>query len=160
MADAIICQSCGVEAPCKHTEFHQNIGAFVLRFHRSAKGNLCKNCIHKHFWQMTFINATLGWWGVISFFVTPVFILINVFHYLAALGMDPVPPGAMAPQVTPDVTNKLGPYYQEIVNRVQGGQNIVPVAQDIAARAGVTPGQVIYYAIAVSRRKEPPPLPQ
>jgi hypothetical protein len=36
---------------------------------------------------MTVVTATLGWWGVISFFCTPVILFNNVFRYLSCLGM-------------------------------------------------------------------------
>ena len=44
-----LCQACGVEAPTKYVEFHQNVGALVMRFHKSYKGHMCKSCIHKYF---------------------------------------------------------------------------------------------------------------
>src|SRR4029077_21272196 len=72
------CQSCGVEAPTRYVEFHQNIGALVMRFSKSIKGNLCKRCIHRYFWQFTGINLVLGWWGLISFVMNIVFIGNNI----------------------------------------------------------------------------------
>ncbi len=83
----MICQSCGVEAPTKHVAFYQNIGALVMRFSGSIDGNLCKSCVHEHFWKMTATNVLLGWWGVISFVVTPFFILNNVLRYALCLPM-------------------------------------------------------------------------
>lgn len=161
MSDAIICQSCGIEAPCKYTEFYQNIGAFVLRFHSSVKGNLCKNCIHKHFWKTTAINATLGWWGVISFVVTPFFMLNNIIRYIAAAGLKPVPPGAAPPVVTTDVAHTLATHWQNIVDRVNAGEDLGSVCRDVASRTATTPGQVLCYAVAMSRQNaEPPPLPR
>ncbi len=88
---AQICQSCWTQAPTKYVEFYQNIGVIIMRFHKSIKGNLCKSCINKYFWEFTAINALLGWWGVISFIVTPFFILNNVIRYLGSLGMESNP---------------------------------------------------------------------
>ena len=65
------CQYCGLEAPTKYVEFYQNIGALVMRFPKSVKGNLCKHCINEVFWKFTLIDLVAGWWGVISFFITP-----------------------------------------------------------------------------------------
>lgn len=76
--------------------YYQNIGALVMRFSNSVEGNLCKSCQHKFFWQYTLVNLTVGWWGVISLVATPFFVLNNVYRYLTALGMEPVPPGAAA----------------------------------------------------------------
>lgn len=161
MSDAIICQACGIEAPCKHTEFHQNIGALVVRFSSSIKGNLCKNCIHKHFWKMTAINATLGWWGTISLFLTPVFILNNIIRYIAAAGLEAVPPGATRPRVSADEAARLSPHLQSIFDRVSAGEKLVSVCRDVASRTATTPGQVLHYAVTLSRQNAmPPPLPR
>src|SRR5687767_13497327 len=105
----MICQSCGIEAPTKYSAYYRNIGALVMRFSNSVEGNLCKSCQHKFFWQYTLVNLTVGWWGVISLVVTPFFVLNNVYRYLTALGMEPVPPGAAAPQLTDDVIERLQP---------------------------------------------------
>lgn len=97
----MICQCCGVEAPTKYVEFHQNIGALLVRFHRAIKGNLCKSCINKYFWKFTLINLTLGWWGTISFFLTPFFILNNLIRYLGTLKLPSAPIKATAPAPVP-----------------------------------------------------------
>ncbi len=76
---------CGATAPTKHNEFHANIGMLLARRQMSIKGNLCKNCTNKYFWQYTLINVFLGWWGVISFFATIIFILNNTFRYLGTI---------------------------------------------------------------------------
>jgi hypothetical protein len=76
------CQSCGANAPTARVEFHQNIGALVMRFHKSFKGEACPACARKHFWEMTLTTLVGGWWGVISFFLTPFLLLNNVIQYL------------------------------------------------------------------------------
>jgi len=103
----MICQACGVEAPTKHVAFYQNIGALIMRFSKHIEGDLCKSCIHKYCWRFTLTNAFLGWWGVISFIVTPFFILNNVGRYVFCLGMRPVPPGATPPELTDEAIGKL-----------------------------------------------------
>ena len=105
----MICEACGVEAPTKHVEYHQNIGALIMRFHQTVEGDLCKSCVHKYFWKITVINLFLGWWGVISFFVTPVFILLNLVRYLLCLGMPPVPATAERPVLTDNVLAAIQP---------------------------------------------------
>src|SRR5258708_6154315 len=110
----MICQACGVEAPTKYVAFYQNIGAVFMRFHKSIDGKLCKSCVHKYFWEYTSINFFLGWWGTISLIVTPFFILNNVGRYVFCLFMAPVPPGAVPPEVTPEVVEKLRPFTEEM----------------------------------------------
>src|ERR1041384_5910067 len=109
-AQGIICQTCGVEAPVKYVEFRQNIGALVVRFSKEVKGNLCKSCIHSHFWSMTLINLTIGWLGYLSLVLAPIFSILNIVHYLAALGLPRVPKGAQAPVLSGEAMQKLKPY--------------------------------------------------
>lgn len=96
----MICQVCGVEAPTKYVAFYKNIGALVMRWSEEISGHLCKSCIHAYFWKFTTTNLFLGWWGTISFIVTPFFILNNVGRYVFCIFMAPVPQGATAPELT------------------------------------------------------------
>jgi len=79
------CQSCGIYGPTKYVEFYQNIGMLVQRRYQSIKGKLCKNCINKNFRQFTLTTLFLGWWGTISFLVTPFYLINNVFRYITSL---------------------------------------------------------------------------
>jgi hypothetical protein len=148
----MICQACGVEAPTKHVAFYQNIGALVVRFDKSIKGEFCKSCIHKYFWQFTLTNLTLGWWGVKSFFFTIFYTANNIIRYIQALSLEPVPVGATIPKLTENAIYKLQPYTGEIGARLAGSEKLDEVAKSIAARAGVTPGQVILYALMLANR--------
>src|ERR1700722_17107277 len=104
---AILCQSCGIEAPTKYVQFRQNIGMLVMRKHRTIKGNLCKPCMNKYFRNMTLTTFFLGPWGTISLILAPSFIIMNLVQYFRALGMEGVPPGAMVPVLTPEAIGKL-----------------------------------------------------
>ena len=90
-----ICESCGLPAPTKYVEFYENVGALVMRFHRSVKGNLCKPCIDRWFWNLTGKSFLLGWWGIVSFILTPFILLNNFLRYITTLGM-PRPPIQMS----------------------------------------------------------------
>ncbi len=151
-ARGIICQACGVEAPVKYVEFRQNIGALVMRFSKEVKGNLCKSCVHSHFWSMTLINLSIGWLGYISIVLAPGFSIINIIQYLGALGLEKVPPGARVPVLTADAMQKLNPFAQEPINRLESNEELSDVARDIAARAQVTPGQVVKFVVELAAR--------
>lgn len=154
MGCEIICQSCGIEAPTRPIEFHQNIGALVMRFHKTCKGNLCKRCVHRRFWQFTTTNLTLGWWGYISLVMTPVFTVNNIVRYLGALGMPSVPEGAAVPVLTPEAISKLTPHGHGIVARLNQREALDAVARDVAPKAGVTPGQVVKYVVALAAARQ------
>jgi hypothetical protein len=81
------CQNCGQRAPTRYVVFYQNIGLLILRLGKVMQGRLCKACIHKTFWEYTLITFFAGWWGLISFFLTPFFLINNVVRYLGCLGM-------------------------------------------------------------------------
>jgi hypothetical protein len=139
----MFCQCCGIEAPTKKTAFYQNIGALVMRFSQSVEGNLCKDCIHKNFWKMTMTTLFLGWWGMISFLVTPFFLLNNIGRYLMALPMPPVPPDASVPRLTNTDREKIAPHLDALIARLnEDDADFQEVAEEFADRIGVTPGQI------------------
>lgn len=76
------CQSCFANTPTENVNFHQTIGAIVVRFHRKIEGALCADCIEKYFWEMTGITLFLGWWGYISVIETPFILIGNIVNYL------------------------------------------------------------------------------
>ncbi len=141
----MICQTCGVEAPTQYVEFHYNIGMLIVRTHKSLKGTLCKACITKNFWEFTLINLLAGWWGVISLFVTPVFLIHNSIQYLKARKLEPVPLDAKPPELNARALQWLQPHAQDIRTRLNDGQGIEQIANDMSGRAGVTPGQMQLY---------------
>ena len=157
MKKGVICQKCGIEAPCQYVAFNYNIGALVMRFHRGVAGNLCKKCIHKQFWKHTAIDLTLGWWGMVSLVMTPIFFVGNVYYYLMAIGLPSPPPGATAPQLTPDAAARLAPLVPELFARLNKQETLYDVAHSLARTAGVTPGQVVLFATQQSRAVSAPP---
>ncbi len=145
----MICQDCGVEAPTKLVTFHQNIGALVVRFPKTIEGHLCKSCIHKHFWGMTTTTLFLGWWGTISLFVTPFFLLNNIGRYLFCLGMPAVPEGATPPELTEEAVERIKPHASDMFSRLNAGDDFGEVTLLTAEKAGVSPGQVVMFVRAV-----------
>lgn len=97
-----ICMSCGLPAPTREVCFYQNIGMLVARRSAKASGKMCRRCIRAHFQSFTLTTFFLGWWGVISFIVTPFFLLNNVWYYLTSLKMaEPLPSSSSAIETEP-----------------------------------------------------------
>lgn len=142
----MICQSCGIEAQTRHVAFYQNIGMLIMRQMRSIEGNLCKSCIHSYFWKLTSLTLLTGWWGTISFFINPFLVLNNVFRYIFCLGMHPVSPDARQPELSEADVTMLHDYQAEIIERLNQHEKREAIAEDIAERTGLTPGQVWIYA--------------
>jgi hypothetical protein len=141
----MICQVCGVEAPTRHITMYRNIGLLVMRLSETTDANVCKPCLHGTFWKYTAINMTLGWWGVISFIVTPFFMINNVVYYLMNLGMESPAPNASSPQINQAVWDAIEPHTDYLIQRMSAGHDFRAVSEDVAMRAGVTPGQVALF---------------
>jgi len=107
-----VCQSCGTAGPTQYVEFKQNVGVIVLRFHRTLKGQLCARCVSEQFRGMTLITLVAGWWGIISFFLTPIVLVGNLVQYLGARSAfrsgrpDSIGSGRVAPAVGPGTTDR------------------------------------------------------
>ena len=142
---ALVCEMCRVEAATKEVVFHMEIGAFILRFPHAVAGRLCKTCIHRHFKAYTLITLFLGWWSLISVFVTPFVLVNNVVRYLFCLGLEPVSANATPPELTKEAIEKIKPCVDQLLNRLHDGEHPLQAARQIAHRTGVTPGQVILY---------------
>ncbi len=79
-----ICQNCGIPSATKYIKFYENVGMLILRKHRSVEGYFCKKCIDYYFWNFTGKTMLLGWWGVISFIITPFILLNNLFLFISS----------------------------------------------------------------------------
>jgi len=145
----MICQSCGVEAPTRKVFFVQHIGAIVVFFHKRIGGLFCRNCVDKYFREYFVITLLAGWWGLISVFATPIVLLIDIVNYFRAWSLEPVPTGAVVPVLTDDAINRINPLAGDLVRRLNANEKLEVVATDIAARARVTPGQVVRYLQAL-----------
>lgn len=78
------CQICAKSAPVAQVSFKQNIGMLLMRKEKSMSGRLCHDCASKTFWSYTLTTLFLGWWGTISFVLTPVYIFMNVSQFVRA----------------------------------------------------------------------------
>lgn len=96
----IRCESCSLPVETKYVEFYENVGMIFMRQHRVVKGNFCKPCIDYYFWNLTGKTMLVGWWGTISFVVTPFILLNNLLRFIFTLGMKK-PPLQIAPSPSP-----------------------------------------------------------
>jgi hypothetical protein len=75
------CVRCGKRKQTISVGLNRHIGAVILMFHKSLRGQLCKECISQVFWEYMLITVLFGWWGVISVFLTPVVLINNSIVY-------------------------------------------------------------------------------
>jgi len=76
-----VCEVCLQNKPTRYIDLYENVGALVMRYHKQIKGELCFECQKFIFWRFTLKTLFLGWWGVISFIITPFILLNNVIRY-------------------------------------------------------------------------------
>jgi len=135
----MLCESCRRDAALRDAEFFMNIGAIIMRFHWSKKGRMCSPCIHSTFWMYTLGTMLLGWWGIISFLVTPFLLIMNIFTYSIVFFAKPYPVDPPRPFLSKVNDEELERYRDEIFQRILKGESMQQVAEDIGARLGISP---------------------
>jgi len=156
---SVVCDGCGLEAPLRHVTYREHVGAIVLRFPTVYQGSYCRKCNSRLFWSSTTTTFFLGWWGVISFFVTPANLLDNIITFLRSRSLAPVPLNATRPQLDAAASARLAPYQRMIEDRLVAYVDISDLAREIAPLAGVTPGQAWRYIQPIIRRINEVPAP-
>lgn len=138
-----VCASCGMDAHTRNVSFNRHVGAVILMFHRSVKGHFCRPCISKIFWSWTPLTFFLGWWGMISFFVTPIVLINNLVTYIRSFGM---PAGSGIALVFGDSEiAAVSSLQMDVTERVNLGEDVEALANEIAAASGITPAQAFVY---------------
>jgi hypothetical protein len=102
------CAKCGAQAPTKAVTFYQNIGMVFMRKTATASGNMCRRCIRAYFKSFTLTTLFLGWWGFISFIITPFILLNNVWRFLSSLSLPEPSPMANTPTAAPNISVGVG----------------------------------------------------
>lgn len=74
---AVPCQVCG-SLPAVHAVLRAHQGMFLIMRSRKREGFFCRSCGTSLQRQMTTDTLWQGWWGVMSFFITPVTVLLNL----------------------------------------------------------------------------------
>lgn len=99
------CQQCGVGTPMMKAGLHRHIGMIILMNHERVHAYLCKPCIRRKFWEYTPVTAIVGWWGIVSFLITPIVLVNNVVIYLLTFRKTEADtPGAGLPSPAPLTT--------------------------------------------------------
>jgi hypothetical protein len=135
------CDLCFQSEPTAYVELHHNVGMLLLRREYTTQGELCRSCLTRSFWEHTLRNLTLGWWGIISFFMTWYFLVANLFTYLSARGeLGKAAPRRDAPRVAvsgEEARQVLEPFEHNVRMRLRDGETPEEVARDLARFHGV-----------------------
>ena len=79
------CQGCRNMRQLQLVTYFRNVGMLFVRRTITIRGNFCRECIHKRFWEFAGKNVLLGPWGMISLVVTPLYLIQNTWTYGRAL---------------------------------------------------------------------------
>ena len=79
------CQRCGLKKRNEYIFLEQNIGLFIRRDYSNINAHLCRECAKYFYIRFTLTTLFLGWWGIISFFYTPVILFGNTYSYIKYL---------------------------------------------------------------------------
>lgn len=113
--------------------------------HTSIKGRFCRKCIADTFWEFTPLTLLLGWWGALSFFITPIVLLNNLIMLARSWGMDSSRQMLKRPGLNEADANLIRPMRDQIVERLHAGTDITTLSAEMAQMTGVTPGQAYLY---------------
>jgi hypothetical protein len=86
------CAVCGVRGAVMHASYYQNTGMLIMRQSRHFAATVCRGCSANVCGKMTLHCMVLGWWGMISMVLNPLFIANNLVVLLVSLTL----PGASA----------------------------------------------------------------
>jgi len=64
--------------------FHRNVGMVVVRRTYTLRGELCKACMNRAYWEFTWRNFLQRWWGTISLVITPIYFFMNTYSFVGA----------------------------------------------------------------------------
>jgi hypothetical protein len=73
----LVCSNCG-SVPAVNTSFHSHLGVVIVMQTQTMPGPFCRDCGLGVFRNLTSQTLVTGWWGILSVFITPVTILMNL----------------------------------------------------------------------------------
>jgi hypothetical protein len=78
------CSRCGRTEYTQHLVFKQNVSYFFARKERQLSGDLCFLCASRTFASVELTTLFGTWWGMIGFWVGPLYIVHNLKEYIIA----------------------------------------------------------------------------
>jgi hypothetical protein len=94
------CRQCGC-GPAADVTFRGHRGMILLMQFLSAPGPFCRDCGIATFRTMTSRTLVQGWWGFLSFFITPFILLINLIRVRKVSRLAPPMPHPDGQSVRP-----------------------------------------------------------
>jgi hypothetical protein len=131
-----MCDICHSGTPSTQVQLRHNVGMLFMRQTHETEGRLCSDCLGKAFRKHQLCNLFLGWWGMISFAMTCIFLVENTRTYFAARGdlrrmLERKQAVRFTPQGSP--SERLGPFRHNVRLRLRRDELPSAIAADLAA---------------------------
>ena len=117
----LACKLCG-STPAANMTIHEHNGRLLWMVHKTNKGPFCRGCgtaLLRHHQNSTLVQ---GWFGIFSFFITPITLLLNLnaWRKVKALGPPHRDPGVESKIPAPldpgkPVLRRPGPYVAGVI---------------------------------------------
>jgi len=137
------CDDC-YASPARPVKMSHNVGLLFVRQVYTTEAELCRECVGKAFRHHQLYNATLGWWGMISFLATWYFLLANTVEYVAArTSLKERSPAKRSETrvhqqvAVKDTDSALRAWNETISRRVAAGDLVDDIAADLSNVTGV-----------------------
>ncbi|GJM19540.1 MAG: hypothetical protein DHS20C14_17530 [Phycisphaeraceae bacterium] len=136
------CGYCGREADTAPFMQRRQIGLIVVRLYAEDGRRACAPCARRHFLSMTGTTLVAGWWGLISFFVTPYVLISNTAAYLSRDRSAGQPHGPWIDwRVPPNIRESLAPHEDWALERLSAPdrtETSTAIGKQLGERAGVS----------------------
>jgi hypothetical protein len=93
----MLCSACKQPKETRYGVFRSNIGLVLMRVAKVSQGFYCPSCFSAECTKHQVTNATVGWWGFMSFFTTLVLLPTNAVFSVLGRRCAPV-----AAEASPD----------------------------------------------------------
>jgi hypothetical protein len=152
--DTAMCDLCQQGNPSVHVQLRHNVGLLFMRQVYETEGRLCSACLSRAFRKHQLCNVFLGWWGMISFVMTWVFLFENTRVYFTARrelnGMlERREATRFVPEGSPE--DRLAPFRHNVRLRLRRGEDPGVVAVDLAETHQVPVGTAEAFVSGVER---------
>ncbi|HVY25936.1 MAG TPA: hypothetical protein VHB79_05265 [Polyangiaceae bacterium] len=131
-----MCDLCQSGNPSTYVILRHNVGLLIMRQVYQTEGRLCQDCLGRAYRKHQLSNLFLGWWGMISFVLTFVFLIENTRQYFVARReLKRMVERKEASQVVPEGSpgERLAPFRHNVRLRLRRDETPAAIAADLAA---------------------------
>ena len=138
------CARCGQQRPTKQVDLHGVRSYLIVMERTMIQVRVCQQCLRELFTGQTVKTAMLGWWGIKSLTRTIVHLPGNIMHFASAYIVPPANHDIVL-RLDEQVRFDIGKHHHDMMARLQNGESVATVANDISKSVDVTTREVEVY---------------